>query len=179
MTINARCNWADNETMIWEDTCDLGGETAPAVENDTNKVTGDEWVAKRPPDTSIYSHCADYNTTANTEYAPIPNDPDPFGLHSDHKAKKYDAGKPDVSLVHPDLILGVAEVLTFGANKYGRKNYLESKGDPVYAERLYSAMQRHLLAYAAGERLDPESGLPHLYHMTAGVAMLTDLDEVK
>lgn len=90
-------------------------------------------------------------------------------------AKKYDGGKPDVSLVCPEFILGTADILTFGAQKYGKRNYLESKGDPDYYERLYAALQRHLLAYASGEALDPESKKPHLFHAAANLAMLTEL----
>lgn len=90
-------------------------------------------------------------------------------------ASKFDADKPDVSLVSPNLILGVAEVLTFGAAKYGRRNYMRSAGDAAYEDRLYAAMQRHLLAHQTGEKIDPESGLPHLYHVCAGLSMLVDL----
>ena len=90
-------------------------------------------------------------------------------------AKKFDQDKPDVSLVCPEFILGTADILTFGARKYGKRNYLESKGDQDYYDRLYAALQRHLLAYAAGELLDEESGKPHLFHAAANLAMLTDL----
>ena len=90
-------------------------------------------------------------------------------------AKKFDQDKPDVSLVCPEFILGTADILTFGAQKYGKRNYLESKGDPDYYERLYAALQRHLLAYASGEVLDPESKKPHLFHAAANLAMLTEL----
>lgn len=91
------------------------------------------------------------------------------------KAKKFDQDKPAVDLICPEYILGTAEVLTFGAKKYGRKNYLESVGDADYYGRLYSAVQRHLLAYHAGEELDPESGIPHLFHASAGLAMLIEM----
>lgn len=90
-------------------------------------------------------------------------------------AKKFDQNKPDISLVCPEFILGTADILTFGALKYGKRNYLESKGDQDYYDRLYAALQRHLLAYAAGELLDEESGKPHLFHAAANLAMLTDL----
>ena len=92
------------------------------------------------------------------------------------KAKKFDSEKPAVDLVCPAYILGTADVLTFGAHKYGRKNYLEGKGDPEYVARLYSAIQRHLLAFQMGELLDDESGKPHLFHASAGLAMLVDME---
>ena len=37
--------------------------------------------------------------------------------------KKADAGKPMVSLMEPKFILGVSEILTFGAEKYGKDNW--------------------------------------------------------
>lgn len=92
------------------------------------------------------------------------------------KAKKFDSEKPAVDLVCPSYILGTADVLTFGAKKYGRKNYLEGKGDAEYVARLYSAIQRHLLAFQMGELLDEESGKPHLFHASAGLAMLVDME---
>lgn len=36
--------------------------------------------------------------------------------------KKHDSGKIKVSLVEADFVLGVAEVATFGANKYAKDN---------------------------------------------------------
>ena len=92
------------------------------------------------------------------------------------QAKKFDGEKPAVDLVCPEYILGTAEVLTFGAKKYGRKNYLNGAGDGEYHCRLYAAIQRHLLAYHAGEKLDPESGMSHLFHASAGLAMLVEME---
>jgi hypothetical protein len=60
----------------------------------------------------------------------------------------------------PHAILDVATVGGFGATKYALFNY--TKG---YKWSLsYNALQRHILAWAGGEDLDPESGLPHLAH---------------
>lgn len=91
------------------------------------------------------------------------------------KALKDDGGKPDVGLICPEYILGTAEILTFGKTKYGKKNYMLSKGDVDYCDRLYSAIQRHLLAYASGELLDKESGKAHLFHVSATLAILVEL----
>ncbi len=93
----------------------------------------------------------------------------------DEAAKKFDGDKPNISLVPSTLILGAAQVLTFGAAKYGTRNYMKSKGDQAYCDRLYSAIQRHLLAYQDGEKIDPESGISHLHHVTANIAILIDL----
>lgn len=108
-------------------------------------------------------------------YVDEPPEPPAWTL-TPNKAKKYDSEKPAIDLVCADYILGTADVLTFGAKKYGKKNYLEGKGDPDYINRLYSAIQRHLLAFQKGELLDAESGKPHLFHASAGLAMLVDME---
>lgn len=76
--------------------------------------------------------------------------------------RKDDAGKPDYTLLPWDAVELVERVLAHGAAKYGRENYLG-----VSFERYLAAMGRHWVAVVRGEWLDPESGLPHLAHMTA------------
>lgn len=61
----------------------------------------------------------------------------------------------------------VAEVLTFGAAKYGDRNW--EKG--IKVERLFAATMRHITAVANGQELDPESGLPHLAHAVTNLLM--------
>jgi hypothetical protein len=74
--------------------------------------------------------------------------------------KKFDSGKPMVSLIPTGPLLEVAKVLTYGAQKYDPYNW--AKG--IKWSRLIDAKLRHTLAFNAGEDLDPESGLPHLAH---------------
>lgn len=84
---------------------------------------------------------------------------------------KNDTNKPNVSLVDPQWILEIAKVLDFGANKYSPHNWRQG----LQWSRLYSAIQRHLLAFLSGETLDPESNLPHLHHAACGLMMLSCL----
>jgi hypothetical protein len=74
---------------------------------------------------------------------------------------KHDAGKLRFDLVDPYFLEGLADVLTRGAAKYSPDNW---KNCPEPFQRYYAALQRHLTAYAKGERFDPETGLSHLYH---------------
>lgn len=60
----------------------------------------------------------------------------------------------------PKALLAVAEVSGFGANKYARYNYLKGYDWSLS----FDALQRHLLAFWAGQDQDPESGLLHLAH---------------
>jgi hypothetical protein len=57
----------------------------------------------------------------------------------------------------------------YGAGKYGRFNF--KKG--IEHTRLADACLRHLTAYLDGEDLDPESGVSHLGHALASLAMLS------
>lgn len=86
---------------------------------------------------------------------------------------KHDSGKPQFSLIPPIAEKAVAEVLTFGANKYGPDNWRNVEE----AERRYmDAALRHLNAYRAGERIDDESKRNHLAHATCCLLFLLELD---
>jgi hypothetical protein len=82
--------------------------------------------------------------------------------------KKYDADKSRTDLLDPDFLLGVGDVLGFGAKKYAAHNW---RGGIVYS-RLLGAILRHTLAIQKGEDLDPESGLPHSRHLGCCVMFL-------
>lgn len=85
------------------------------------------------------------------------------------EAIKYDANKPRMDLLPPEAILGLASILTYGADKYADRNWEQG----MDWGRIYAAVLRHLLAYWSGEDLDPESGLPHIDHALCGIAFLS------
>ncbi len=89
---------------------------------------------------------------------------------------KYDAGKPAVfqGLINyfPRALWAVAEVSTFGANKYDWNNWLEL--DNAYS-RYKDAQFRHALKQAMGENLDLESNLQHLAHEAWGALATLEL----
>ena len=84
-------------------------------------------------------------------------------------SNKDDVGKPRVDLIEPDFILGLGEVLAFGAEKYSDAGWkdIENKHDREYA----SAM-RHLLKWRKGEQKDEESGKNHLLHAAYNLMVL-------
>lgn len=86
--------------------------------------------------------------------------------------KKYDYGKPQMSLIDPYFIEGTAEVLTMGANKYGKENWKQCNDVTRYKDALY----RHFNAYLKGEEFDSESGMSHLYHMSCNIMFLSYFD---
>ena len=81
---------------------------------------------------------------------------------------KHDSGKPDMTLVDPDFMEGVAKVLMFGAKKYDRDNW--RKG--TKHSRVLAAAYRHLNKILKGEYYDEESGLPHLHHAATNLMFL-------
>ena len=89
------------------------------------------------------------------------------------KAKKFDVGKADLSLLPRHAKEGVAKAFQFGADKYGRYNYLKG----AEWSRFIAAADRHLTAFNSGETYDPDSGLNHLYHVGANIMILIEYFE--
>lgn len=71
-----------------------------------------------------------------------------------------------------DLATEVAEVYTYGGNKYARGNYLLGQTVSHYLD----SAARHLLAWIRGEDRDPESGRHHLAHIWWNVERSGDQD---
>jgi hypothetical protein len=81
---------------------------------------------------------------------------------------KFDQDKIMVSLVDPDFILGVGDILTFGAKKYAKNNWQKNTD----IDRYKDSTMRHMLAYLSGELYDDDSGKPHLDHIATNVMFL-------
>lgn len=89
--------------------------------------------------------------------------------------QKHDAGKLRLDLISPEFLEGLGAILTLGAAKYAAENW---KQCPEPFERYYSALQRHLVAFAKGQRVDKESGLSHLYHAAACIQFLEYFERI-
>jgi len=87
---------------------------------------------------------------------------------------KDKTGKARVELVSPNCILGMAEVLTYGANKY-KPNSWQNIDSPI--DTHYAALLRHLLIWRAGETNDKETGLSHIKHVLTNAMFLLDHEE--
>lgn len=81
---------------------------------------------------------------------------------------KHDAGKAPLSLMDRYAMEQIGAVLAFGAQKYAAHNW---RGGIAYS-RLLDAALRHLYAFADGEDLDKESGLPHVAHAGCCIVFL-------
>ena len=86
---------------------------------------------------------------------------------------KADAGKLRPTLVPVSLIEAVASIREYGVEKY----HDPDNWTKVEPQRYRDAMFRHWLAYLKGEKLDPESGLPHLHHCACNLAFLIETEK--
>lgn len=86
----------------------------------------------------------------------------PYAPPPEEAGVKYDGDKTRYELLPPHALKHVADVLTFGAKKYPQAD--NWKRVPNLTERYTGAAMRHMEAFRRGERLDPETGLPHLAH---------------
>lgn len=91
------------------------------------------------------------------------------------------AAKPALDVTPPELMLAAGRALGYGKAKHG---VATSDGWGTWrvagtqqAEPLthYACLLRHLLLWRAGEERDAESGLSHLDHAAAQLAILLDL----
>jgi hypothetical protein len=73
-------------------------------------------------------------------------------------ATKFDAGKPRYDLIPVEPLRALADLYTKGALKYNENNWCEG----MSWGRIYSAMQRHAIAWLSGETHDPVDGQLHL-----------------
>ena len=82
---------------------------------------------------------------------------------------KEDKGKLQMSIVPPEIITAIAKVRQYGLTKYA---------DPANWQRLdpsmlHEALLRHCVAiWTDWTAKDPESGLPHLWHLATNAAFL-------
>jgi hypothetical protein len=91
----------------------------------------------------------------------------PRVLRPTETGKKFDSDKVDWTLMPWKELEQVLEVLEFGAKKYSRDNWKH-----IEPARYEKAAMRHLISYATGEKIDPESGKSHLAHLMCNALFL-------
>jgi hypothetical protein len=85
-----------------------------------------------------------------------------------NRSLRYNAGKPDYSLIPLDALREVCHVLAYGATKYERGNWLK----PTNGDVSMACLLRHLSAWQAGEMNDPESGRSHIAHAACNIIQM-------
>jgi hypothetical protein len=88
--------------------------------------------------------------------------------HKVTEGVKHDAGKPRMDLLPFDALLSIADVLAFGAEEYGERNWENG----MAWGRVFGALGRHLAAYWLGEDRDPKSNKLHLAHAACCILFL-------
>ena len=89
--------------------------------------------------------------------------------------RKFDGNKLEYGLLPPYALQETVKVLTFGAQKYERDNWIKV---PDSKRRYFDALQRHMWAWKMGENIDPESGLHHLAHAMCCLMFLYEHDTI-
>lgn len=82
--------------------------------------------------------------------------------------------KPPLAIVPASASLYIAQALATGAQKYGAFNWRSSR---VELMTYIHATLRHLAAYVDGEEVAEDSGVSHLAHAMASLAVLIDAQE--
>ena len=83
---------------------------------------------------------------------------------------KETSGKLRWTLLPLLAVKEIVKVLEVGAKKYSADNWKK-----VEPEKYKEAAFRHWTAYLEGEKLDPETGLPHIDHVTCNLMFLHTL----
>jgi hypothetical protein len=81
------------------------------------------------------------------------------------------AKKAPLTLVPPSAIIAMAEAMGNGADKYGPFNW---RDQPVQVRTYIEAALRHLFAFLDGQWAAEDTGISHLAHAMAGLAILND-----
>lgn len=82
---------------------------------------------------------------------------------------RFNAGKPDFSLIPMCTLEDEARVWEYGRAKYAAWNWTKGMAWSIP----FACAMRHMAAWQRGEECDPESGLPHLAHAMCNLRMLT------
>lgn len=125
------------------------------------------WIKENPQEAA---ELMGYELVSENEYPPV-RPVGPIGPKGPEA--KADTGKPRPTLVPVSLMEAVTAVREYGCAKYhDPENWRR-----VEPQRYRDALYRHWLAYLKGEKTDPESGLPHLWHIATNVSFLIEMEQ--
>lgn len=91
------------------------------------------------------------------------------------EGKKFDQDKLRWDLVPWEPLEEVVKVFTFGAKKYGDRNWEQG----IKWLRIFAAQMRHLSGFRKGEKADHESGLHPLAHVAWGCLCLMEYENTR
>lgn len=96
-----------------------------------------------------------------------------MGYPDDNPKTAVGLTKPSLSCVPPAALLHLGRAMMDGRRKYGLMNWREKR---VTATVYYDAAMRHLMAWFDGEREARDSGVHHLGHAMACLAIVLDAE---
>lgn len=82
---------------------------------------------------------------------------------------KENKDKLRFDLITTESMIGLAEVLTYGAKKYKPNSWQNVENG---LDEHYAALMRHLISWRDGEIVDNETGLSHIKHVLANAMFL-------
>lgn len=80
---------------------------------------------------------------------------------------KDDTQKPDMTDIPTEAMWEMAAAFTYGQRKYSKNNYRQG----MKVSRQLAAAVRHIYQHLDGDTFDSESGVTHLGHALASIAM--------
>lgn len=92
------------------------------------------------------------------------------------KIYKDEKNKARIDLVDPEFIVGIAEILGYGAEKYEPYSFQKVTNG---LDKYYAAAMRHLLAWRTGDFEDVETGQNHLLHAACNLMFLLRLQHME
>jgi hypothetical protein len=120
---------------------------------------------------ALYELCSFCGSTIKYENQEGLTREEQVGLTQD-EGLKYDDDKLRWDLLPLSALNDTVRVITFGAKKYGPNNWQAVKDGP---NRYLAAALRHIVALQDGEKLDPESGIPHVAHAITNLVFVSEL----
>jgi hypothetical protein len=123
--------------------------------------------------------------TADAQYRDFVDDFSYIKPHVSEVGVKDDGDKVQMELIPPELMFSVGSVLTFGAKKYGERNW--EKG--MSWSRVFGALMRHMWAWWGGSmgssnnfafgHCDDETKHSHLWHAGCCITFLIAYEDRK
>ena len=137
------------------------------------RLMGYEVVEDEKEDSMFYSQSLDVLNPAKAIREALEEEANMDKPTNNDQQAKADAGKPRPTLTPVSLIDAVTAVRMYGNAKYhDPENWRQ-----VEPQRYRDALYRHWLAYLKGEKIDLESGLPHLWHLATNAAFLIEIED--
>lgn len=93
----------------------------------------------------------------------------------DNPKTVYGVAKPPMHVIPPTALIHLGQAMANGKQKYGAMNWRDKK---VTSSIYYDAAMRHLMAWWDGENNAEDSGVHHLGHAMACLAILLDAKSV-